>query len=1264
MFVFKEKKKEPNFTVLADGTVEKALEDGAIERDFADGHHEVIDADGNIELDDLDSDKDSYCEEVDVRDADGNVHHVKKWHHHSMDHFKEHGHKYGVVTIMVGLALGLGLGLGLAIAVASANNDAAARDAALAASAGTTMEPVSAIPAKGDSSRRRLLSRRNTNFWNYDLISDSLEKVGLNNLLKRDRKKKLREATPVGSLSLLSDYHMHPDPEYSVTDPSNGPAELLTTIGCYVGQLRGRDIGVSMEDGDPNPDGKPYIALVDGSLCEDAEGGASIFKWAVKVQTTAPNGGDGVYTTNFIFYMGPAPLYGELKNTIAGNTLVKSELSFNQGPDAMKGGIIINKEDPTKVTVKFFQSQEDNGNTYYSQLSVQYDQNTGVGQAITSDGSDVYNIAFSEDAYLRELEGGSTVCVEFDTVNSITSADNYVLFNADDGSRSLFSSGSMVTSADGTKEAYIDNWGGWSFDGDASWLVNDADVIKVGYSATSSNNYKLKVASGKLINVKTLKIKLSQLTQTPLSVYESGDVSRKIAWSGTQLETVQSVANMCIRYGGDGYEIFNNDEPNTDKCYCYDSNGDALTSGQMNQIDNLDSMARTTVLSSPTAFVPTAAEFSNGIEVRSGDLWGKINLKYENIEKLYLNTPGSFQMGQTVTQTSSGASGTVQTSTATSLKGYTCSSCVTLTYPMMIDCATEVSDAESFLPKGAVLTQNAVVATVVEEAHGVEWGIPIEFTTGNSFDYAVDIVVSYPSDGSLSLSWGATLSGVSGTLSKPVSASDGDLTSSSDYVLVKMDAGSPKFVAGGSNILVADVDKGNCVYNEAKSGEIEAVTGDTEVSFQVWATVQPGTTVPELMCYENCPDPTNRNTCKAYGATDCYRPGSSHLGDYGDASAFSCEGSAGSVSSLPTSGTFANIGGSPAATITWNEEDAGGGNSRYYPQVEITNYGSVCSQETIPTLTLADANSVCSGAPSLVVNLECYVGTDFNDYGQAKIYTYTSGTGVLEDSSNNDCSIGSSNSNYYDTNSGGNYMPNIQFGPFAPNNQATKDSMVCEWNEDFICPWRLWELDSLYMFESGESSRRFTLEDSDGNPTFFSSALNMLYVHEGTASNSGKDYNGATSLLSYRGPGQLTGLPQFCIDSNTGQKAAECIPEGSDSSTLNSFDIRIDPAVAMEDTNGNKYYAKYESVSEIYPVVSGGASNALCSSLTLPNGSGEVQLPTLDDCYTAPSNLNEAFPDAAALEANYLYGGEPAVIQGSTLKELEEAAKALAAGTL
>ena len=55
---------------------------------FSDGHHEVIDTQGNIEIDDVGSDKESYCEEVDVVGEDGQVHHVKKWHHHTMDHFQ------------------------------------------------------------------------------------------------------------------------------------------------------------------------------------------------------------------------------------------------------------------------------------------------------------------------------------------------------------------------------------------------------------------------------------------------------------------------------------------------------------------------------------------------------------------------------------------------------------------------------------------------------------------------------------------------------------------------------------------------------------------------------------------------------------------------------------------------------------------------------------------------------------------------------------------------------------------------------------------------------------------------------------------------------------------------------------------------------------------------------------------------------------------------------------------------------------------------
>ena len=122
---------------------------------LADGHHKIVDKDGNVELDDLDSDKSSYCEEVDEVGADGQVHRVKKWHHHTMDHFKNHGKKYGALS-MVGLALGLGLGLGLAYYIAKKYVPTENQNI-IAAKLGTTLGTVSVIPSKGESSSRRRL---------------------------------------------------------------------------------------------------------------------------------------------------------------------------------------------------------------------------------------------------------------------------------------------------------------------------------------------------------------------------------------------------------------------------------------------------------------------------------------------------------------------------------------------------------------------------------------------------------------------------------------------------------------------------------------------------------------------------------------------------------------------------------------------------------------------------------------------------------------------------------------------------------------------------------------------------------------------------------------------------------------------------------------------------------------------------------------------------------------------------------------------------
>ena len=183
---------------------------------------------------------------------------------------------------------------------------------------------------------------------------------------------------------------------------------------------------------------------------------------------------------------------------------------------------------------------------------------------------------------------------------------------------------------------------------------------------------------------------------------------------------------------------------------------------------------------------------------------------------------------------------------------------------------------------------------------------------------------------------------------------------------------------------------------------------------------------------------------------------------------------------------------------------------------------------------------------------------------------------------------------------------------------------------------------------------------SDGKTVSFQSALNLIYTHSGTASNSGKSYDGAKSLLSYEGPGRLTGLPTFCLNPNTGLLAAECVPEGHANSTANGFDINIDPTSVLEDSDENKYYAKMQTMEEIYPVV-GDETHATCSGLTLPDGSGVVK-PALGDVYIAPGHLGQSFPTASELESgDYLDDGEPAVIAGATLKELREAAIALEA---
>ena len=136
-------------------------------------------------------------------------------------------------------------------------------------------------------------------------------------------------------------------------------------------------------------------------------------------------------------------------------------------------------------------------------LSVEFNPAEGatgqLGQAITYDGDREYKIAFSDTAVVRVDDMNNGACLDYRNENAINIYLDYVLFNANDGSRSLFSSGTVIEKVVGsnTYNAYISNWGAHVFDkydhdtqeqvSQPDWLIDGATVKKMGYSSFNSN---------------------------------------------------------------------------------------------------------------------------------------------------------------------------------------------------------------------------------------------------------------------------------------------------------------------------------------------------------------------------------------------------------------------------------------------------------------------------------------------------------------------------------------------------------------------------------------------------------------------------------------------------------------------------------------------------------------------------------------------------------------------------------------------------------
>jgi len=459
----------------------------------------------------------------------------------------------------------------------------------------------------------------------------------------------------------------------------------------------------------------------------------------------------------------------------------------------------------------------------------------------------------------------------------------------------------------------------------------------------------------------------------------------------------------------------------------------------------------------------------------------------------------------------------------------------------------------------------------------------------------------------------------------------------SDQIIVKLASStSTQFQSGDSNFWGAEDSTKTVTVKHAgttravgspfwvwsSTGNIKPITAATQVTYVDQTLVMPGDTVPDLLCYENCPNAASVASCT--GSSDCNYDSPSHLSSNTQVQ------TAGSCSVKPTSFTFTGIGGTdayaPAIDVTWGNATSTTFSVSF---ASITNKGMVC---TTPSVEFV--GGTCETTP--VISLSCEQGQDVSDYRQALHYTFDALTGLLSDTTASGSSVLKTTG-----------VSNLYFGPFFANTAANKAGLLCDYDSTQVCSYKAQNsLDTTYSYETGPMTTRVSLLDSSTNTAInFNKPAILEYTHHGTTSNSGKNYDGKKVLFQYQGPGNLRGFPQFCIDSNSGLET-QCMPEGSSDATTQLPDINIPEDGVLHDLDGNAFYAKVQQLAEYYPV---STDPSICAALDFSNAPA---VPEMTSFFEMPSNEKATIPTQAELSAKYLFGGSPAVIKGATLYEL------------
>jgi hypothetical protein len=1174
-----------------------------------------------------------------------------------------------------------------------------------------------------------------------------------------------------------ADYMLSTDPVQVVYDEAADTINMVNTIGCAVSQIKLFEVGLNTSC---NPGRKSFTTLIDDSLCDSQADTFS--EWYVHT-VSGPNGGDGTYDFGIeIVWMGQMTVFSTLSSVIKDGVKAREILNFlvpNEDPNNEIKGFMEQTYDAASGDATVTYEEADSDDNVYLWVHAEYNKETSIGAAISGDDDENthYELNIGADNYLKKKTEGSNTpvetCVDF-TEEAQKLVDNtYSLFSAMDGSKLPFQAGFPIELIhdDFARPlmAFISYWGlhvapyfdttDGSITGSdevAGYFTNGATVVKT--VDTSNTEYNLNLVEARLMKVTRKEMTLGEVTLLPMTISNGGYSDTKVRWNGTHFETIGVRRYECYQNSDDDYPsvITTSFTPESwEDCQCVDTDGSRKSSGAYTDGAFAYMADKVAVGGVGDLVTFTSDEYPRGVDIQVGGIWGRITLEYEVQQVLHLSGKHSFSAGDTVTQSSSGATGTVAYDSYERLFGLECSpgNCYTMIGNDYESCAatnpSDASDAGFAFYAGLVLTQANTGATATVAVDSYIWeGIAITDVTGTfTFDDANSITVSMPSGGlpgnhdwvksvtsnnaytfasgsGLSDDWpsaqfpvqpNCTASGIitvtttidsaSGTADIDVyidheenraygwisragagcdASSDGVLTIPSSDVSAAVDAHSgitcttlPEIIVrcarrieAASSRLVVNLPSSSATLftksdspwlNDAEvivtpsggsgatvgspywiwkeSGAVKPITDSTMIQYQLRDVVNPDDTVNELACYGDCPEIQSGMS----GSIPTYdQP--SVVGEVSiDSGGDSCTVSDGQSVPIISTAAFSDAGdllGVNDLVFEWVEEERDGSTVWYLDAVELASgsSGAGCTSDASVTLTTAD----CSSPPEL--SLSCWEGqdaalaagsTDVSNQ-QAKLYSFDESTGYLTDKAHNYAQDIIPDDSHY-------------FGIFFDNTAENYNALKCDWDDTKLCHWKGYEsLSTYYRYETGGNyAKRVTLTNSEGDVVSVDKPTILTYTHEGTSSNSGRNYDNAIFLLEYMGANEgLHGLPTYCIDSS-GAEAA-CDPWNPFS--LQDINIPADGVLTgvEGDIAGHKFYSKPSSVYEYYPTT----ANSDCTSASLSFGTDPIlDLPAFDEMFVKPPQFES--PDTATLESDYALGGAPLSIGGTPLFELE-----------